>query len=202
MSNPVISIPLNILDGLVDRVLVVIGGLLLAQLPGFINVYEQRLQGHVDEAALNVASWQIIADKTTNGRLDLLTEYYLASEKPQIHEAGQKLANDRQRLTRLRDAYASLQSASVWQRPWVFLSVVDMDMARATASDFTPALPINLEAGLYALLGVVVALAIYQGSKRGIVSSVHAIRARIHRAKTARRTKPAAPPANRRPPSS
>ena len=54
---------MSLIRGLVDRVLlicaVVAGGLV----PGFISQYRQRLGGMLDQARLDLAPWQRIADQ-------------------------------------------------------------------------------------------------------------------------------------------
>ena len=82
-----LRIPIKAVDGLADRIVVIIGALLLSQTPAFISQYTQRLGGHVKEAERNVATWQEIANDNTSGNLAVLTRRYEASPEPEIAAA-------------------------------------------------------------------------------------------------------------------
>ena len=51
-------------DGLIDRLLCVVGAVLCSQLPEFIQQYVQRLGGHLDEARRQLGQFQEIAAKS------------------------------------------------------------------------------------------------------------------------------------------
>jgi hypothetical protein len=61
--------------------------------------------------------------------------------------------------------------AKAWERPLVFVRHLDLEIARATASIFKPAVPVTTEGLTYALTGMVFALVCYHwGLKRGIAA--------------------------------
>lgn len=160
--------PFKLLDSVLDRVLAVVGGLLLAQVPAFLDAYMQRLDGHLGEAQRNIASWQEIADRVHLGDLHALAESYQAAQQPEVVEAGRKLAEDMVRLDELRAARKAIAEAPVWQRAAVFLWNMDSDIVRATAKEYVPNLPLDAESLIYGFLGLVLMLALYQGSKAGV----------------------------------
>ena len=160
--------PFKFLDSIFDRVLAVVGGLLLAQVPAFMTAYMQRLEGHVDEAQRNIASWQVIADRVHMGDLNKLMESYQASEQVEVSEAGNKMAFDVTRLEELQKARNAIANASVWERGLIFSWHMDQEIAGATAREFVPNLPLDPQSIVYGLLGLLLALSIYQGSKAGI----------------------------------
>src|SRR5258708_19654127 len=71
--------------GLLDRLLllaaVITGGLV----PGFITQYVQRLGGRLDQARLDLAPWQQIADQYFHGRLAHLLQNPPASRAVTFH---------------------------------------------------------------------------------------------------------------------
>jgi hypothetical protein len=67
------------------------------------------------------------------------------------------------RVGALSASETALRDASVWERPFVFLRQLDWEIAHGTAGVYKPAVPTTLEGVLYALIGVIVILAIYHG---------------------------------------
>ena len=51
-------------DGLIDRLLCVVGAVLCSQLPEFIQQYLQRLGGHLDEARRQLDQFREVAAKS------------------------------------------------------------------------------------------------------------------------------------------
>ena len=161
-----LSYPLRFLDTLADRIVVVVGVLVICQFPSYMNHYTQRLGGHVAEAKLNVAGWQEIADGSTGGDVVLLSQRYLASSEVEVIAAGRKCDADVERYRELNTSLVSLKDAGVWSRPFVFISTVDVDVAQAAFRSYTPGLPLYLEGLIYALIGLFGAFFIYRGCRR------------------------------------
>ena len=157
--------PLRIADSVADRVVAVVGALLLCQVPGFISHYSQRLGGHLDEARLNVAGWEAIAQGATGGELDALMATYQTSALPAVLETGAKVAADLERLDHLTAAVAAFDSASLFTKPIVLLQHFDSAIVTATLSDYTPNLPVDAEGLVYAFIGLILGIVCYQGGK-------------------------------------
>lgn len=171
----IITYPFRLLDSVIDRIVAIIGAMLLSQVPGFISHYVQRLGGHVAEARRNVQSWQEIADKTTNGSLDVLVQGYLNSDLQATVEAGNKCMADMARFEGLRSAMEAINNSTVLNKGFVFLKHVDMEIARGTAGSYVPNLPFDLESLAYAAAGLLLAMLLYQGLKFGLVAGVRRI---------------------------
>jgi hypothetical protein len=67
-------------------------------------------------------------------------------------------------VTRAEDlaaAESALRHASLWSRPYVFITHLDPAIAHATWSVYQPAVPTTTEGFVYALCGILVFLGIY-----------------------------------------
>ena len=173
--------PLKALSGLIDRAFAAVGAALFSQAPAFVTHYQQRLGGHVDEAARNVKTWQNIANSIAQGCLDTLVRMGQASHEAFSQEAARKCAEDMARYDALRQALDAVQNAPVWLRSAVFLRHADMEIARATARNFTPNLPMNAEGLMYALVGLIFGVALFTLLKKACEGIGRALRKRFAR---------------------
>ncbi len=163
--NAVTRYPIKCADALVDRIVAVVSAVAGSQFPAFVQHYTQRLGGHVAEAERNLMGWKAIAQETTGGDLVGLANRYLLSVDPEVVAAGNKCSTDIARADTLRDALASLQHATVWERPFVFLLHVDHEIASATLDEFSMNVPLDLEGLLYAACGLIFGILLYMGAK-------------------------------------
>ncbi len=169
-------------EGLVDRLLCVLGAVVFSQVPEFMQQYLQRLGGHLDEARRQLD--QIEAAAARSGlTLEQLTAHTAAASDPAVARLGAVLADTAARVDALAAAESAIRHASILTRPFVFMRRLDPEIARATWSIFKPALPTTLEGLFYALAGVLVFLAVYHYGVRGPVC--RAWRARAARKKPA-----------------
>ncbi len=152
-------------DGLIDRLLCVLGAVLFSQLPEFIQQYLQRLGGHLDEARRQVDQFREVAAKS-GLTLDQLTAQSQASAEQSVARLGQLMHDAVGRVDLLAGADDAIRHASIFTRPFVFLRHADFSIVRGTWSIFKPAVPTTLEGLLYAGLGVLVILAAYHGAVR------------------------------------
>jgi len=167
MMKAVVKAPVRFVDSVADRIVAILGAVALSEFPAYINNYVQRLGGHVDEAALNVRQWQLIADRTTDGSLSRLVQTYESSRVPAVVEAGEKAANDIARLEYLNASLDSITHASVWEKPFVFFRHLDLDIAHQAVEAYVPNIPTNAEGLVYAGVGLLVGMAVYAGFKYG-----------------------------------
>lgn len=166
-------------DGLIDRVLCVIGTIAFSQLPEFMQQYLQRLGGHLDEARRQVAQFQHVAQQS-GLTLDRLIGQTNANSDAAVAKLGSVMSQAVERVDTLSAAQSAIQNAAIWERPFVFLQHADPAIARATWSIFKPAVPTTVEGLAYALIGMFVLLGIYHGGVRyPIVRTVRARRARM-----------------------
>lgn len=136
--------------GLLDRVLlicaVVAGGLV----PGFIAQYRQRLGGRLDQARLDLAPWQQLADQYYSGSLDKLIQYHLDSSDAKFHAEGAVIRALELSVQQLQSAVTALQG-NLW-RQLSYLSLhTDATLARATLHDWVPTFALSVDGIVFAL---------------------------------------------------
>ena len=147
-------------EGLLDRVLGVIGAVVFSQAPEFMQQYLQRLGGHLDEARRQLQQFQQVADQS-GVSLDHLIGETSTNGDAAVARLGGVMAEASARVDTLATAQAALQHASPWTRPFVFLQNIDSDIARSTWAAFKPAMPTTVEGLVYAFAGLLVLLAVY-----------------------------------------
>ena len=131
--------------------------------------YLQRLEGHLDEARLQLDHFKEAA--TQSGMtLDQLVAGAAQNPNPSIGRLGGVVRALVARVDDLAAADAALRHASAWTRPFVFVAHLDPGIAKATWAIFRPAVPTTAEGLLYAGAGVVVVLAAYNLGVRGPVA--------------------------------
>ncbi len=157
-------------DGLFDRVFSVLGAIGLAQFPAYIQQYYQRLGGHVDEAARNVALFREAAHES--GRtLEEYIQRFLNETDPDFVRQGEIMQQIVERYETLLAALTALESANLFTRPFVFLYHMHTDIAWNALRVFQPGVPTTLEGLVYALAGILLGLLIYNSIK-GAVNKV------------------------------
>ena len=141
---------MSFVRGLLDRILlicaVVAGGLV----PGFIAQYRQRLGGRLDQARLDLAPWQQLADQYYNGSLDKLIQYHLDSSDPKFHAEGAVIRALESTVQQLQSAVTALQG-SLWQQLSYLGLHTDGSLARATLHDWVPTFALSVDGIVFAL---------------------------------------------------
>lgn len=147
-------------DGLLDRILCVIGTIVFSQAPEFMQQYLQRLGGHLDEARRHLAQFQRVAEQSGLS-LDRLITQTSSNADPAVAKLGGVMQTAVARVDELAAAQAAIQHASLWERPFVFFRHVDTSIAQATWEIYQPAVPTTVEGLVYALIGMFVLLGLY-----------------------------------------
>ena len=156
---------------MIDRLLCVLGTVAFSQMPEFMQQYLQRLGGHLDEARRQVAQFRHVAEQSGLS-LDRLIAQTGSNTDPAVARLGSVMTESVHRVEELQAAQTALVNASLWERPFVFMSNVDSEIARATWSMFKPAVPTTAEGLVYALIGMFVLLTVYHGGVRYPISRV------------------------------
>ncbi|MBI2814860.1 MAG: DUF2937 family protein [Opitutae bacterium] len=151
---------LRIFDSLTDRILCVLGAVLFSQGPEFMQQYLQRLGGHLDEARRQLAIFQSTAAQA-GAALEQFIRQTGANSDPGTARLGGVMSDAVERAGTLQSAHDALVQAAVWERPFVFLRHLDLEIARATGASYRPAVPTTLEGLVYALAGMLVFLALH-----------------------------------------
>ncbi|MBD8893835.1 DUF2937 family protein [Roseibium litorale] len=137
-------------------VMLVTGGT-ASQLPEFAQQYRQRLGGTIDALA------EVMADFRTDAESfglspDEALQRMRGGQDLFIRQRGDTLARTQERLEKLRRQQLAMATAGPFARIVIFAENADPALAKATAADFEPAVPVTTEglasAGLGAFAGL------------------------------------------------
>lgn len=132
---------------LIGAAIAALGAASAAQGPAFVQAYLQRLGGHIDEArrTLNELSGGDAARIVGEGQpRDRLVEAF----------AG--------RLSDLEASRTAIETATPLWRPVALALHGDRDIASAAADAFTPAMPLDAASLVYAVVGLLVGLSVWE----------------------------------------
>ena len=135
-----------------------------AQGPAFVQAYLQRLGGHIDEARRTVEELRngaVSRSVTDDGSRERLVEAFTA-----------RLAE----LEASRDAI--LNAHPLWQ-PLAMARQADRDIASAMADALTPAMPLDPNSLIYAVIGLALGWAIWELLQWPVKARVRKRRARL-----------------------
>lgn len=145
-----------------------------SQLPEYVQQYSQRLGGAVDELTAFVKQFDEDALAAGLTRDAALGEYE-ARDNEFLGRRGKTVADTIRRYERLKAQKSELDTASPFGRVLRFLRDPQADIAGRAWEDFKPAVPLTIEGALFAVIGVVFALLVSTGARRG----TRAVRERV-----------------------
>lgn len=152
---------MSILRGLLDRVLLVCAAVAGGLVPGFIAQYRQRLGGRLDQARLDLAPWQKLAEQFYHGDIDKLIQYHLSSSDPKFYAEGGVIRSLVASVQQLQGAVDALHG-NLYQQV-AYLSVhADAGLLRATFADWVPTFALSGEGVVFALLFAVAVWLVFQ----------------------------------------
>jgi len=156
MDSDALSPTMSLVRGLLDRVLLVCAVVSGGLVPGFIAQYRQRLGGRLDQARLDLAPWQQLADQHYQGDIERLIRYHLESSDPTFHGEGAIIRALVTTVQQLQSAVDALHGSLFHQTAYLALHG-DPGLARATLHDWVPTFALSSEGIVFALaLGVAV----------------------------------------------
>jgi hypothetical protein len=168
---------MTLLRSLLDRLLLLAAAIAGGLVPGFVAQYRQRLGGRLDQARIDLAPWQAIADQDHHGDIGELIQYHLASRDPTFHAEGAAIRSLVENVQRLQAAVEALQ-ASLWRQLAYLARHLDPSLARATYADWVPTFALSAE-GLWFALGFALTLwLLYQLAWTAIATGLARLRAR------------------------
>src|SRR5688572_6927254 len=144
---------LGVGDGVLDRILCVLGTVAFSQIPEFMQQYLQRLGGHLDEARRQLGKFEDAAEQS-GLTLDRLITQTGSNADAAVAKLGGVMTDSVARVEELQAAQTAIVNASIWERPFVFFKNMDADIARATWQIFKPAIPTTVEGLVYAAIGM------------------------------------------------
>lgn len=133
-----------IVRGLLDRVVLVSAAVAGGLVPGFIAQYRQRLGGRLDQALLDLAPWQKLADQSYHGDLDKLIDYHLHSSDPTFHSEGDIIRSLAATVHQLQGAVDAMHGSLFSQAGYLALHA-DPALTRATFADWVPTFALSGE---------------------------------------------------------
>jgi hypothetical protein len=141
---------MSFVRGLLDRVLLVCAVVAGGLVPGFIAQYRQRLGGRLDQARLDLAPWQQLADQNYQGDIERLIRYHLDSSDPQFFAEGAIIRALVTTVQQLQSAVDALHGSLFHQAAYLALHA-DPGLARATLHDWVPTFALSSEGVVFAL---------------------------------------------------
>jgi hypothetical protein len=141
---------MSFVRGLLDRVLLVCAVVAGGLVPGFIAQYRQRLGGRLDQARLDLAPWQHLADQAYQGDIEQLIRYHLESSDPTLHGEGAIIRALVTTVQQLQSAVDALHGSLFRQAGYLALHA-DPGLARATLHDWVPTFALSSEGVVFAL---------------------------------------------------
>src|SRR6516165_11336010 len=149
------------LRGLLDRLLLVCAAVAGGLVPGFIAQYRQRLGGRLDQAQLDLAPWQHLADQYYQGDIEGLIRYHLESSDPKFHAEGAVIRALVANVQQLQSAVDALHGSLFHQAAYLTLHA-DPGLARATLHDWVPTFSLSSEGIVFALAFAVAVWLLFQ----------------------------------------
>jgi len=149
------------ISGLLDRIFAVVGALLCAQTPMFIQQYIHQLSGHVYELKYQLNT----IEQTASSRGKTLPQYiqkFIDSSDYDFFSQGQIMQGMIERTNSLSQAFQEITSASVFSKPFVFIRHLDWDIVKDTYTHFQIGIPLTFEGLIYSLAGICIGYAIFQ----------------------------------------
>jgi len=138
-----------IVRGLLDRLVLVSAAVAGGLIPGFIAQYRQRLGGRLDQALLDLAPWQKLADQSYHGDLGKLIDYHLSSSDPTFHSEGDIIRRLVASVHQLQSAVDALHGSLFSQAGYLALHA-DPALTRATFGDWVPTFALSGEGLVFA----------------------------------------------------
>jgi Protein of unknown function (DUF2937) len=155
------------LGGLFDRICAAAGALIFAQAPLFMVQYEQQLTGRAAELKLQVEGMRNAASFSGKS-LEQFISKFLQNSDIDFTRQGELMQSTFHRWQSLTESLSTLQTSTVFERPFVFLTYLDTDIAKSTLEHFKFGLPFTLEGGVYAVVGILAGY-VFFGSIRKVL---------------------------------
>jgi hypothetical protein len=156
---------------MIDYCFAVAGAVLLCQFPLFIQQYMLLLTGHLSESRLQFKVLEETAAMSNKTVAEYIHKFAMSPDLDFIHQA-QWMQSIQTRAESLGQAYATLQEASIWSKPFVFLFHFDRSIFAETVHAFSFGLPMTLEGLIYAICGIGLGAFCYRLLQRGLFAFV------------------------------
>lgn len=141
--------------GFMDRSVAVMGAIVFAQAPAFMQQYTQQMIGREIELRLQVDAIRHAAG-ISGKTVEQLTQKFIENPDLDIVHQGEMMLATISRWHSISDTLAAMQESTIWSRPIAFLYHLNIDAFISTFHHFKFGLYLNMEGGAYALIGVAI----------------------------------------------
>lgn len=148
------------LDKMMDRIFVVLGALILLQMPLFMQQYHLSLQGHAKELDYQIEKINQAAQKSGKTLTEWIKKFATSSDSD-FAQQGILMEDMLTRRDELSTAMSAWQNASPFKRPFVFLHYYKTDIVNDTWKMFQFGIPFNLEGLAYGAVGILLGYMMY-----------------------------------------
>jgi len=148
---------LKFIGNIADRIFIFIIAIILLQTPLFISQYLNTLSGALFESEKTVKSIHKSAKKR-NKTLEEFIQKHLKNSDKDFQASGRVMQKSYKRYMNYKTAFHEITKANIWLKPIKFISYFDYQLSKATK--FTPGIPFQLEASVYAFIGILLGMSI------------------------------------------
>lgn len=159
-------------EGYLDRIACVLGAVVMAQGPEFLQQYYQRLGGHLDEARRQLERFEAAASAAGKPFGQFVSDT-IANPDAGLAKLGHTMQEASERVSSLQAAHEALGDASTWTRPFAYLRHADWEITQAALEVFKPAVPVTTEGAVYAAVGIAVGFCAWHFGVRSPVRLWH-----------------------------
>ncbi|HTQ36613.1 MAG TPA: DUF2937 family protein [Steroidobacteraceae bacterium] len=133
---------MNLLRGLLDRLVLVIGVLAGGCVPGFIVQYRQLVGERLDQVQQGLLPFQTVANRYYGGATGALAKHYLGSPDTGLQAQGRTMQDMLDSLARLQGMMEGL-AGSVWHQIGYLAGHFDRDIGAAAWQGHLPAFSLD-----------------------------------------------------------
>lgn len=137
---------LTLINNIIDRCFFTVTFILGLQLPEFMQQYQQRLAGHLDEARSQLSQFETIAQQHFEGSLATLIARYKGNNEASIVSTGELIERLFVRVEYLTQHLAQIVQSDYLSSVGQFIWHLDHPIAVGTAEHFSMAIPLTLNA--------------------------------------------------------
>ena len=145
---------------MIDRLFVLFGAFVFFQAPVFMQQYTHQLAGHTAELVYQVQRLEIIAEES-NKPLAEYIQKFSSNQDADFARQGSAMSLLIDRSHHFTKTLAELQSASVYTKPYIFITSLNTDVFQATWRTFEFGMTFTWGGLAYALIGALFGYTIF-----------------------------------------
>lgn len=138
------------LQGILDRVVLVVGIIAAGCIPSFISQYRQRVGGHLNQVLKDLEPFQQIANLYHHGSLKELIEHHLNSPDRTFHDEGAAIQAMVTSVEELKTAVQALNTDLFHQIGYLLSGGMDAKISNETWAIFSPSFNLTVESVVFA----------------------------------------------------